>query len=130
MGTLTILVLTGPYSSRHPEFACEITEEALNKGHEVNMMFYMDGVHVLKKGQDPSLFPNISEMLASVIKRGVDARACVRTARDRGYVKEVMPDESGIFPTDEYVDGVKITTIEDFGLFVKENDKVIAINVR
>jgi len=129
MGTLTILVLKGPYSSRHSEFACEIAEEALNKGHRVNMMFYMDGVHVPKKGQDPALFPNVSEALARLIERGADARCCVRAAKDRGYVKGGMPDESGVFPTDEYIDGARVTTIEDLGPFVKESDKVIALNV-
>ena len=129
MGTLTILVLKGPYASRHPEFACEIAEEALNKGHKVNMMFYMDGVHIPKKGQEPRSFPNIGKALARVIERGVDARSCVRAAMERGYVKEAVPDDFGIFPTDQYVAGAKITSAETFGPFVLESDKVIALNV-
>lgn len=129
MGILTILVLKGPYSSRHPEFACEIAERALNKGHEVNMMLYMDGVHMPKRGQDPNLFPNIGEALGKLITRGVDVRCCSRTGNDRGYLKGAIPDDSGVFPTDEYIDGAKLTIVEDFGPFIKESDKVIALNV-
>ena len=129
MGSLTILVLKGPYTSRHAEFACEIAEEALIKGHKVNMMLYMDGVHVPKKGQEPNLFPNAGEALAEVIKKGADVRCCSRASNDRGYLKGAIPDESGVFPTDEYIDGVKTTIVEDFGQFVKESDKVIALNV-
>ncbi|HEY4675345.1 MAG TPA: DsrE family protein [Candidatus Bathyarchaeia archaeon] len=129
MGTLTILVLNGPYSSRHPELACEIAEEALKKGHGVNMIFYMDGVHVPKKGQVPKDFKTISEALTRLLeKKGFNAVACEMSAHARGYVKGEA-DASGIYPTDEYVDGVKIMSIHEFGKSVKGSEKIIALNV-
>ncbi len=123
------MVMKGPYASRHAEFACEIAEAAMDKGHKVDMMFYMDGVHVPKKGLDPRSVPNINEALARVIKKGADTRSCVRAAMERGYVKEAVPNESGTFPSDQYLEGITVTSGESFGTFVKESDKVIALNV-
>jgi len=129
MGTLTILILKGPCSSRHPEFACEIAEEALKKGHTVNMIFYMDGVHLPKKEQAPKDFPNISEALIRLAKKEkFNAVACEMSAHARGYVKGEA-DSLGVYPTDEYVNGIKIMSIHEFGRSVKGSGKIIALNV-
>jgi len=128
LGTLTILILKGPYSSRHAELACEIAEEALKQGHTVNMIFYMDGVHVPKKKQDPKGFPNISEALIGLTKKEkFNAVACELSAHARGYVKGEA-DSLGVYPTDEYVNGIKIMSIHEFGRSVKASGKIICLN--
>lgn len=129
LGTLTILVMKGPYSSRHPELACEIAEEALKKGHLVNMIFYMDGVHMPKKEQIPKDFLNIGDALLRLTKNTkFNAVACEMSAHARGYVKGEV-NSLGVYPTDEYVNGIKIMSIHEFGRSVKGSEKIIALNV-
>jgi sulfur relay (sulfurtransferase) complex TusBCD TusD component (DsrE family) len=50
------------------------------------------------------------------------------SAHARGYVKG-EPDASGVYPTDEYVGGVKIMSIHEFGKSVKVSDKIISFNM-
>mgnify|MGYP001067714814 CR=1 FL=1 len=127
MGTLTILLTSGPYSSRHPEFACRIADEALKKGHKVNMFLYMDGVLNAKKGQITKDSPNIGEALAELLKwEKFKVIACIRSAQSRGIARGEA-DSSGSYPTDEYVAGAVIKSLHELGNLLKASDKVIAL---
>jgi len=129
LGTLTIVVMKGPYSSRHPEFAYEIAQQALTKGHKVNMFFLLDGVHIPKKNQDPKNFASVNEALARLLrKEGFTAVSCEMSAHERGYVCGEV-DSSGVYPTDQYIEGAEIRSSQEFALFVKKSEKVLALNM-
>jgi len=125
--TLTILLLTGPYTSQYADIACHIAEKALEQGHRVNLFLYMDGVHIPKKGQVTKNFPNILEHLKKLIGRGLKVKSCVRCASARGYVEGGENIEAEAFPTSQYIEGAAITEIYDFPRWMKESDKVISL---
>jgi len=53
--TLTIVLTDGPYISEYAEIAYKLAENAL-KHYKVNIFMYLDGVHIPKRGQNPSVF--------------------------------------------------------------------------
>lgn len=116
--TLTLILTEGPYRSQHVDMAYEIANSALNKGYKVNIFLYMDATHIPRKGQNPHSFPNVLEKIRSLVKRGVDIRACVRCATARGYACDAK------FP---YISGIKITNVYDIPEWIKESDKVISL---
>ncbi|MGP3668268.1 MAG: DsrE/DsrF/TusD sulfur relay family protein [Candidatus Bathyarchaeota archaeon] len=123
--TLTIVLLTGPYTSQYADIACHIAEKALEQGCKVNLFLYMDGVHVAVKGQITNNFPNIEENLKKLIKKGLKVKACVRCASARGYVEDGKTVETGVFSTSRYVEGVTITGIYELPKWISESEKVI-----
>lgn len=125
--TLTIYLLTGPYTSQCTDIALDIAEKALNKGYKANLFLYMDAVHVPKKGQKTLRFPKVEERLRKLISIGLRVKACVRCASARGYVEGEQDKETGTFPTTQYVNGASITSIYDFSDWIKESDKVITL---
>ncbi len=125
--TLTILLLTGPYSSQYADMACEIADKALEQGHKVNLFLYMDGVHLPKKGQLTKRFPNIEEHLKKLVSKGLRIKSCVRCATARGYVEGVENLETEAFPTTQYIEGATITELYEFPKWILESDKVISL---
>jgi len=116
--TLTLILTEGPYRSQYADMAYEIANSTLNKGYKVNIFLYMDATHIPRKGQNPHSFPNVLEKIRSLVKRGVDIRACVRCATARGYACDAK------FP---YIDGIRITNVYDIPEWIKESDKVISL---
>lgn len=125
--TLTVLLLSGPYSSQYVDIACQIAEKALEQGHRVNLFLYMDGVHAPKKGQMTKKFPNIEERLKKLVGKGLKIKSCVRCASARGYVEGVENMETETFPTTQYIEGAKITELYEFPRWILESDKVISL---
>lgn len=124
--SLTVYLLTGPYTWQSTDIALELAERALMKGYSVNLFLYIDGVHIPKKNQRSLRFPNAEERLKKLITLGLKVKACVRCASARGYVDGPEDMETGIFPTSQYVAGATITEIFEFPRWVKESDKVVA----
>jgi len=128
MKTLTLYLLSGPYTSQCTDIACELAQKALEKGYRVNLFLYIDGVHVPKKGQRTVKFPNVEKRLKKLVQKGLSIRACVRCASARGYVEGEAPEtEIDTFPTTQYIEGADITEIYAFPSWIKESDKVISL---
>ena len=118
--TLTILLLTSPFSAQYADFAFEIAEGALNRGYCVNLFLYGEGVHVPRKGQ-----VSIQKRLSELIDKGLKVKACVSCALARGYVNG-DPNSIGDYSTDQYVHGVAITSLFDFSDWIKKSDRVLS----
>jgi tRNA 2-thiouridine synthesizing protein D len=120
MGTLTIILTDGPYISEYAEMAYKIAKSALN-AHKVNIFLYLDAVHIPKMGQNPAFFANIGGLFEELADKGAIIRACPRCATARGY--QAM---DGV--CQEYLSGIKITSLYNLAEMLKESDKVIALS--
>ncbi|MCK9441719.1 MAG: DsrE family protein [Methanothrix sp.] len=120
MGTLTIILTDGPYISQYAEMACKIARAASAKAHRVNIFLYLDAVHIPKAGQNPVFFANAGEFFAELARLGVKVEACPRCATARGYAPEGGKSE-------DYVDGIKITSLYRLAEMLEESDRVIAL---
>lgn len=113
---LGIVLLDGPYISQYSDIGYNMAKTALKMGYKVKIFLYMDGVHLLRKDQNPLTLPNISNNFEELIKTGCEIRACIRCAEARGYL-----DES------HHLKGVEITSIYDLAELMEENSKIIML---
>ncbi|MBC7114697.1 MAG: hypothetical protein PWR13_222 [Archaeoglobi archaeon] len=113
--TLTILLCRGPYASEYADIGVGIAKKAMEKGYDVRMFLYMDGVWVQHARQSPKVFPNVGKELEEAIKLGADVRACERCSSARGINEE------------DIIEGGKITSLYDFVQMLKESDRVLPI---
>lgn len=113
---MVIVLLDGPYISQYADIGYRMAKSALKLGYGVKMFFYMDGVHIIRKDQNPRDFPNISQIFEKLIKKGCEIKACVRCAAARGYT-----DQS------HYLEGVEITSVYDLAEWMDENSKVVIL---
>jgi tRNA 2-thiouridine synthesizing protein D len=120
MGSLTIILTDGPYISEYSEMAYRIARAALN-AHKVNIFLYLDAVHMPKSGQNPAFFANVGRFFEELAAKGAIIRACPRCATARGY--KAM---DGV--CQEYLPGIKISSLYNLAEMLKESDKVIALS--
>ncbi|RPJ79694.1 MAG: sulfur reduction protein DsrE [Alphaproteobacteria bacterium] len=125
MKTLTIVLTDGPYISEYVEIAYKLAEAAL-KQYKVNMFLYLDGVHIPKKGQNPSFFTNAGQLFSGLSERGVVIRACARCAGARGYIPEEEIIEGN--NCKDYFPGVRISSLYELSEMLSESDKVISLS--
>jgi len=119
MKTITIILTDGPYISEYAEIACKIAKAALKK-HHVNIFFYMDAVHIPKKGQNPAIFANAGELFQELARDGARIEACPRCANARGY----HDDSTG----EDYLPGIGITSLYSLAEMLEESDRVVALS--
>ncbi|MDM7939164.1 MAG: DsrE family protein [Methanothrix sp.] len=120
MATLTIILTDGPYISECAEMAVKIAKAALVH-HRVNIFLYLDAVHIPKGGQNPVHFVNIGRLFEELASNGATIRACPRCAAARGY-------QAAEGVCQEYLPGIRITSLYDLAEMLKESDKVIALS--
>ncbi len=120
MGTLTIILTDGPYISEYAEIAYKMASVALGS-HKVNIFLYLDAVHIPKSGQNPAFFSNIGGLFEELAARGAIVRACPRCATARGYRAS-----DGL--CQEYLPGIKISSLYNLAEMTEESDKVIALS--
>jgi tRNA 2-thiouridine synthesizing protein D len=113
---LVIVLVDGPYISQYADIGYNMAQTALKLGYGVKIFLYMDGVHILRKDQDPRVLPNISQNFEELIENGCEIKACIRCADARGYV-----DKS------HYLEGVEITSVYDLAEWMDENSKVVML---
>lgn len=120
MKTITIILTDGPYISEYAEIAYKIARAAL-KMYQVNIFLYLDAVHIPKKGQMPAAFANAGKLFEGLAEDGAVIRACIRCASARGYQAE-----NGV--CEDYLPGIKITSIYDLAEMLSKSDKVISLS--
>ena len=117
MAKLGVLLTLGPYQFENWETACNISNAALDKGHEVQMFLYLDGVYNPIKYQT---FPDWTEMpkdkFAELVKKGAQIIACGVCVNARGLEKGK-----------DYIDGVTVGGLPDFAQIVSEVDSVVKL---
>ncbi len=94
----------------------KLARAALDKGHEVNIFGYGEGVSIIKEGQDPRRFPNVGMDLGELIERGVNVVVCETCAYARGMKRG------------EEIKGAKIGSLtNDLSMMVLESDRMVTI---
>ena len=100
MGTLSILLTTGPYTSQNTDTVIEVTKAAVKRGHEVmGIYLFMDGVLNTNKDID-SLSDeerNIARLLEELTAIGVKIFSCPVCCSYRGIKDEKLLIEGATF---------------------------------
>jgi len=100
MGTLSILLTTGPYTSQNTDTVIEVTKAAVKRGHEVmGIYLFMDGVLNTNKDID-SLSDeerNIARLLEELTAMGVRIFSCPVCCSYRGIKDEKLLIEGATF---------------------------------
>jgi sulfur relay (sulfurtransferase) complex TusBCD TusD component (DsrE family) len=116
MGELTILLTAGAMASTGPYKALMLAGAALDGGHRVNLFCYGEGVTAIRAKQAPKAFPNIAEMMAALMARGMPVVACRTCCGARGI------EEADVVP------GAVIGSIaREFMEFVARSDRLLTI---
>ncbi|MFX1466438.1 MAG: DsrE/DsrF/TusD sulfur relay family protein [Promethearchaeota archaeon] len=100
MGTLSILLTTGPYTSQNTDTVIEIAKAAIKKGHKVlGIYLFMDGVLNTNKNID-SLSDeerNIARLLEELTAMGIKFFSCPVCCSYRGIKDENLLIEGSTF---------------------------------
>jgi tRNA 2-thiouridine synthesizing protein D len=116
MAQIGILLTMGPFQFENWETAVNIAEAALDKGHQVRIFHYLDGILNPNKNQT---FPDLDEMpkdrFAKLVAKGVKPIACGICVKARGQKGE------------DYIEGVTVGGLPDFAEIVGEVDKLITL---
>jgi len=114
--TLTILWRTGSMMAMDANVATKLAKAALDKGYNVHMFGYGEGVTAVKKGQKPKRFPNVGDELEQIAKQGGTQAVCETCFAARGF-------ERG-----EEIPGAKVGSLtNDLFKFVSESDRLVTI---
>ncbi len=117
MAKIGFLLTAGPYQYQNSETLTALASAALDKGHEVAVFNYLDGVYNPVEAQT---FPDLAELpkdrFASLVERGVQIICCGICVNARG-----LTGGSG------YIDGVRVGGLPDFAEIVGEVDRLITL---
>lgn len=117
MAKIGVLLTLGPFQFENWETAVNIADAALDKGHEVEVFYYLDGVYNPIKLQT---FPDLPVMPRdrwnNILNRGAKIIACGVCVNARGLEKGK-----------DYIEGVKVGGLPDFAEIVGEVDRLITL---
>lgn len=114
--TMVIHLRTGSMMSMDSNVAVKLARAALEKGHNVRIFGYGEGITVIKEGQDPKRFPNVGKEIGELVGKGLTVVVCETCCAARGIHRG------------EEVKGTKIGSLtNDLSKFVKEGDRMVTI---
>ena len=115
MAKIGFLLTLGPFQFENWETVANIAEAALDKGHQVQFFYYLDGVYNPIKYQT---FPDLAVMpkdrVAKLVAKGAKIIACGVCVNARGLEKGK-----------DYIEGVKVGGLPDFAEIVGDVDRLI-----
>ncbi len=111
--TFTIVIGEGAYAAERPYTMLRFAYTALLEGHKINIFLVEDGIFVGKKNQDPLSYDNIGKWMTDIIAEGANVKACGVCMKARG------------FSEDEFIEGIKKTTMNGLVEMCEEADNVI-----
>ncbi len=117
--TLGILLLSGPYTYQNSETLYELARAAVEKGHEVKVFLFVDGVNNAKLGQDPDPDRPMNDRLQELADMGVEFQACGLCTSARGF------DQGGA----DFISGVEVTGLTELAEIVGECDRFITLGM-
>ena len=116
MAKLGILLTAGPFQFENWETAVNNADSALDKGHEVEMFFYLDGIYNPNRHQTFPDLPTLpKDRFAKLVERGAKPIACGVCVRARGQKGE------------DYVDGVPVGGLPDFAQILSDVDQLVTL---
>jgi len=110
--TLTILLNRGPFVSEYADLALRLALKAREKGYDVNLYLYVDGVWVPHVKEDKP-YPNPGEKLRRALEKGVRVKVCNRCAEARDVV------------AGDIVGDIPLVGLFEFTEWLRESDKVL-----
>ncbi len=117
MAKIGMLLTLGPFQFENWDTAVSIAEAALDKGHEVQMFLYLDGVYNPVNHQT---FPDLPVMpkdrFAGLVAKGAKIIACGICVNARGLEKGK-----------EFIEGVRVGGLPDFAEIVGDVDRLITL---
>lgn len=119
MAKIGMLLTEGPWQTENYKVFTKLAEAALDKGHEVQAFWYLDGVYNPIKHQK---FPGTSEEnlpvsgMKRLLQKGAKIIACGICVNGRG-----LQDGK------EFIDGVKVGGLPDFADIMGEVDRLVTL---
>ena len=119
MAKIGMLLTEGPWQTENYKVFTKLTTAALEKGHEVQAFWYLDGVYNPIKHQK---FPGTEEEnlpvsgMKKVVEKGAKIIACGICVNGRG-----LQDGK------EFIDGVKVGGLPDFADIMGEVDILVTL---
>lgn len=117
MGNLLIVLSDTPFQSERVDHALNIAEVALDKGHEVSIFLFMDGVYNMistQKGDAFNLVP-VNARLRNLMENGAKVNCCRLCKELRGLVESVT------------LNGIPASGISFLNEAITEADSIISI---
>ena len=116
MGKMLIQTRSGTMMNMDNNVVTKLARAALDRGHEVMVFGYGEGVTAIKDGQDPRRFPNVGKILQDYTQEGMLVTVC----ETRCYARGIKRGEE--FP------GSKIGSMtNDLSVFVSDADRMVTI---
>ncbi len=117
MGKIGFLLTTGPFQFQNWKTAADIADAALDKGHEVAIFMYLDGVYnPLETQKFPEWDVLPVERFIALKDKGATLIACGICVNARGL-------EGG----KDFFEGTKIGGLPDFAEIIGESDALISL---
>ncbi len=114
MNTVTMVLQDAPYGNEKIWNALRLSQALLSVGSKVRIFLYADSVTAAKKGQSPPKgYYNIGDMLAELIKKGVEVRSCLTCTNARGLTQA------------DFIEGAVIGKTLDLARWMNEGGQVM-----
>jgi tRNA 2-thiouridine synthesizing protein D len=96
--------------------AMKLAKAAQDKGYEVMIFGYGEGIFLIKEGQEPKRFPNVGKESKELVEKGGDIIVCETCCAARGMHRG------------EEISGTKIGSItNDMSRLVAKSDRLVTI---
>ena len=114
---MVIQIRSGTMMSMDTNVAVKLAQAATQKGYDVRIFGYGEGVMLVKDGQEPKRFPNVgAETKELVEKAGVEVSVCNTCCAARGLRRG------------EEIPGMKVGSLtNDLSRYVAEGAKMVTI---
>ncbi|MHA1772469.1 MAG: DsrE/DsrF/TusD sulfur relay family protein [Candidatus Thorarchaeota archaeon] len=117
--TLGILLMTGPYTFQNSHTLYDLVKATLDKGYEVKVFLFVDGVNNAKLNQDPSPDEPMNQKFQELAELGVEFQACGLCTSARGF------DQTGA----DFIPGVEVSGLTEFAEIVGEVDRFLTLSI-
>ncbi|MEM2143054.1 MAG: DsrE family protein [Candidatus Thorarchaeota archaeon] len=115
--TLGVLLTTGPYSYENSHTFYELARAALEKGYDVKVFLFIDGVNNAKLNQDPDPDIPMNRRFQELADAGVEFQACGLCTSARGF------DQGG----SDFIPGVQVSGLTEFAEIVGQCDRLLCL---
>ncbi|MEM2873698.1 MAG: DsrE family protein [Nitrososphaerales archaeon] len=123
--TLALMLFSSPYRSQYADHLCRIAEKAMEKGYNVEIFLYGDGVHAQMNNQTPKTFFNVGESLKRLAEKGALIKSCLICSQARGYIEGDFDEKLGKYPSSKALNTVEFCTIYGFVDMILKADKLL-----
>ncbi len=117
--TLGFLILSSPYTYQNSHTFYELAKTALEKGYDVKVFLFVDGVNNAKLNQDPDPDIPMNERFQELADMGTEFQACGLCTAARGF------DQKG----GDFIDGVEVSGLTEFAEIIGQVDRFITLSL-